>query len=142
MNPAPPKPPSKTADRKALAAYYSELRRWAQALEQWESDLDEREAAFEQAVEDAPDETVQRYAGMIGDESDVDEDDEDEMDCECDAEAAAAGCDCPKCEAIREAWVEESHLRKEARKAGAKFVTKDEEMNWLESLWKLEDKRT
>jgi hypothetical protein len=140
MNPAPPKPPSKTADRKALAAYYSELRRWAQALEQWEADLDEREAAFEQAVDAAPDETVQRYAESIG--TAVDEDDEDEMDCECDAEAAAAGCDCPKCEEIRAAWVEESHLRKEARKAGAKFITKDDEMKWLDDLWKLEDKRT
>jgi hypothetical protein len=129
MNPAPPKPPLKTADRKAWQSFYSELRRWAQALEQWESDLDEREAAFEQAVEEAPDETVQRYAESVG--NTVVDDDEDEMDCECDAEAAAAGCDCPKCEMMRKDWVEQS---KGPEKAG-------DGIQWLEDLWKLEDKR-
>ena len=70
MNPAPPKPPSKNADRKALAAYWSELRRWAKALADWEADLDEREAAFE---------------------------DYDDEDCGCTIEDAKAGCECPTC---------------------------------------------
>ena len=132
MNPAPPKPPSKNADRKALAAYYSELRRWAKALEQWEADLDDREAAFEQALDEVDDETVQQYAGIInGHHSAVEDEDEDEMDCDCDAEAAAAGCDCSKCEMIRKNWVAQSKAHK---KAG-------DEVAWLEDLWNLEDKR-
>ena len=73
MNPAPPKPPA-TADRKALAAYYSELRRWAKALERWEADLDQREA-------DLADYSY----------------DEDEDECECGPQDALEGCDCPMC---------------------------------------------
>jgi hypothetical protein len=141
MNSTPPRPPSKNADRKALAAYFSELRRWANALEQWEADLDERESVFEEAMDEASDEKVRNYANRIAGEPLDEDEDEDEMDCECDAEAAAAGCDCPKCEAIREAWVEESRLRKEASKVRPGIVTKSDEMDWLENLWKLEDNR-
>ena len=140
MNPAPPKPPSKTADRKALAAYYSELRRWAQALERWEADLDERESTldeqqgiFEAALENADDPTVQRYADRSG-YTVVDESD-DEEDCGCNDEAAAAGCDCPTCEDTRQEWLRISREHKGTPKTS-------DEVNQLEALWKLEDKRT
>lgn len=143
MNPAPPKPPSKNADRKALAAYFSELRRWAKALGRWEASLDEREAAFERAVDQADDDAVQRYAGSFepdrgadrgtvvefscGHEHAVSYPPEDE--CDCGDEEAATGCPCPKCSKVRMVW-----FAKEP--AG-----KGDEVEWLESLWKLEDRR-
>ena len=146
MNPAPPKPPSKNAERKAWQAYYSELRRWAKALERWEADLDEREAAFERAVEDAPDDAVQRYAGnFVEDDCCCDEGTcnihpnqdygEDEMDCDCDNQAAIAGCDCPKCEMMRKSWLEQDKKKKKVKEPIG------DDVKWLENLWKLEDKR-
>ncbi len=50
MNPAPPKPPI-NATRKALAAYHSELRRWAEALKRWEEALDQRETELADAMD-------------------------------------------------------------------------------------------
>lgn len=96
MNPAPPKPPSKNADRKAMAAYWSELRRWSEALKNWEANLDARETQLKQDVADL--EKAQGYE--IGDEYELDEDG-DVMDCDCTTDDAEDGCDCPACEKWR-----------------------------------------
>lgn len=127
MNPAPPKPPSKNADRKALAAYWSELRRWAEALKNWEADLDHREAVLEAVIEDADDETVRRYAGAVSEE------DEDEG-CGCTVEDAKDGCECPTCMDWRQGQATAAKAKKAKESLG-------EEIKWLEDLWKLEDKR-
>ena len=121
MNPAPPKPPSKGADRKALAAYYSELRRWAQALERWEAELDEREA-------------VLASGGDYDDDGDIIVDDPD-MECDCTTEDAESGCDCPACEK----WRSERAKRMMQRQQAA--ATAGDEVQWLENLWNLPDKR-
>lgn len=132
---AQPKPPSKTADRKALAAYFSELRRWAERLSKWETetaewelDLDEREIALEQALNAAPDSVVQNYADSLG--ATIVDDDE----CECTEDEARDGCDCPPCRAWRRGQLEgaEEH---------AANVQVKHEIKELEALWKLEDKR-
>lgn len=140
MNPAPPKPPSKNANRKALAAYFSELRRWAEALRRWEADLDERETAFEKAVDEADDNTVQRYANgvavgvdwstghysVVGEDGTVEED-----DCDCGDEEATAGCTCPKCRKIMAQWYS----------VNDPVLPAGDEIEWLEKLWKLKDER-
>jgi len=134
MNPAPPKPPSKNADRKALAAYFSELRRWAEALKRWEADLDSREAALEQAIEGMSDQQVQNYADITAEGIATDEDD---YDCDCDDEAAVAGCDCAKCEDTRRAWMK---LAAESKDGQYKNFA-SQQVKWLEDLWKLPDTR-
>lgn len=140
MNPAPPKPPSKNANRKALAAYFSELRRWAEALRRWEADLDERETAFEKAVDEADDNTVQRYANgvTVGADWSAGHDrsvsytaTEEDEDCDCGDEEATAGCSCPKCRKIMAQWYS----------ANDPVPPAGDEIEWLEKLWKLRDER-
>jgi hypothetical protein len=137
MNPAPPKPP-KTANRKALAAYYSELRRWAEALERWEADLDQREAEFEEQFNQSDAEGSAKLKSAYDDYSDDGDtmvDDEDEMECGCTTEDAEEGCDCPVCEAWRVERAKKMMARQqEAAKSG-------DEVQWLEALWNLPDKR-
>jgi len=124
MNPAPPKPPSKNADHKAVTAYYSELRRWAQALESWEVALDQRETELADAINDFEEDDENVYV----------EGDEDER-CECGEEEAEAGCDCPKCMTWRSNRAKQMMERQQAAvKAG-------DELQWLENLWTLPDKR-
>src|SRR5271156_1582968 len=123
MNTAPPKPPSKNANRKAVAAYFSELRRWAQALESWEAALDQRETELAEAINEFEDDENVYVEG----------DDDDE--CNCTPELAEAGCDCPKCTMWRSNRAKQMIVRQQdAVKAG-------DELQWLENLYKLSDKR-
>lgn len=123
MNPAPPKPPSKNADRKAMAAYWSELRRWSEALAQWEADLDRRETELASAEAE----------GYI---EDCDAMDSDTIDaCGCTSEDAEDGCDCPPCESWR------SNRAKAMMKKQQAAVKAGDELQWLEELWQLPDKR-
>lgn len=143
MKPAP-KLPRKNASRKALAAYYSELRQWAQALEGWEAALLKQERSLEKALSKVPDEVIQSYAQYNGDDPrDIDIDDED---CDCTDEAAAAGCDCQKCEDTREAWARFADeklkpVRSFKLKKEPDAIIRGDGVQWLEDLWKLEDKR-
>jgi len=91
------------ATTKALQAWHSELRHlekrlgeWANILAERERLLEEQEAAFSAAVDDAPDEVVKHYANNHA--YDIDE------DCGCTPEDAVTGCDCPKCEQGRAHW--------------------------------------
>jgi hypothetical protein len=119
MNPAPPQPPAKNADRKAILAYHSELRRWADALARWEADLDRREQA---------------YHGDDGSLMD-DYDPGDIEECDCTVEEVDAGCDCPACERFRSERAQTMMKRQqEAVKVG-------DEIEFLENLWKLPDRR-
>jgi hypothetical protein len=117
MNPAPPKPPSKNADRKAMAAYWSELRRWAEALANWEADLDRREAE-------------------LADPEEIYDDNGDVIDgCGCTTQDAEDGCDCPTCEDWR------SRRAKGMMKRQQDAAKTGDEIQWLEDLWRLPDKR-
>ena len=121
MNPAPPQPPAKNADRKAILAYHSELRRWADALARWEANLDKRENALMEHEND----------GSLMDDYDPG----DMEECDCTVEEADAGCDCPACERFRSERAQKMIARQqEAVKAG-------DELQWLEDLWKLPDRR-
>lgn len=53
-----PLKPGKNADQKALNAYYSELRRWAQNLAEWEQNLTAREAALEEECDCSPEDAM------------------------------------------------------------------------------------
>jgi len=127
MNPAPPKPPAKNADRKAILAYHSELRRWAEALRRWEADLDRRE-------NNLIDFSREEREAMDDGDTMVD-DDGDEMDCDCTSEEAEAGCDCPSCEKWR------SDRAKAMMKSQQAAVKAGDEVQWLEELWNLPDRR-
>jgi len=132
MNPAPPKPPAKFANRKALLAYHSEMRRWADSLRRWEANLDMRESQIQRDVKDL--EEAQGYNAES--ETDlldppIDTDD----DCDCTTENAEDGCDCPPCREWRSRRAQAMMAsQQEAVKAG-------DEVQWLEELWNLPDKR-
>ena len=139
MNPAPPKPPSKNADRKAMTAYWSELRRWAEALANWEADLDKREAELEVVASKArhfDDCFCDEGTCNIHPNQDYGEDgDTIEEDCYCTTEDAEDGCECPACENWRSQRAQEMIKRQQAAaKTG-------DEIQWLEALYKLPDKR-
>jgi len=137
MNPAPPKPPAKFANRKAMMAYHSELRRWADSLRRWEADLDQRETEIAEAINEY-ERTYNGSHGQHEEDSDlldwdmpIDSDD----DCECTSENAEAGCDCPPCREWRSRRAQAMMARQQdAVKAG-------DELQWLEDLWKLPDRR-
>jgi hypothetical protein len=143
MNPAPPKPPSKNANRKALAAYFSELRRWAEALKRWEADLDERERDFEDRFNQSDEEGSAKLKTVWDDENDhygVDSDLLDdpiysEDECDCTTAEAEAGCDCPACVEWR------SRRAKKMMQRQQEAVKVGDEIQWLENLWNLPDKR-
>lgn len=114
MKPSIPKPPA-AADRKALAAYYSELRRWAETLKQWEANLAQREADLDKAlVTVEPDEDdIKRW------EDDLDKVFGRVKRLDTGTEAANAAV---------------NYLREEV-------LNKGDEVQWLENLHNLADKR-
>jgi hypothetical protein len=131
---APPKPPAKNADRKAVAAYYSELRRWAKSLEQWEAELAQREVDLDRDMVAAGPMTEQQDHYGVDDDL-LDEPIESEEECDCTTQEAEAGCDCPACEEWRSRRAKKMMARQmEATKSG-------DEVQWLEALWNLPDKR-
>ena len=133
---------------KALQAWQSELRRLEKRLEEWANDLAEREEILEEqeenfadAVDEADGETVQLYANKFSpDEPRPD------GDCGCTTEDVEGGCDCPKCEDRRirtEAYHSPTIILDRRPYPGDKGDKGDkgDEVQWLESLWKLNDKR-
>jgi hypothetical protein len=131
------------ATTKALQAWQSELRRlekrleeWANALAEREENLEQQEEAFADALDMASGEEVQRYADSFPPDGPDDED----GDCGCTPEDAEAGCDCPKCEDRRirtEAYHSPTIITDRRPYPG----DKGDEVQWLDNLWKLEDKR-
>ena len=127
-----PKTPPNT---KALQAWQSELRRLENRLQEWEHDLEKREAALERAVDELTD--VRVYANAV--EREYDQDDEwvevDDDDCTCTEEEARDGCECPPCVA----WRREQLAGAAEHTESVQAVSQD--VKWLEELWNLEDKR-
>jgi hypothetical protein len=166
MKPKPKKPAEKPivgqtfvpATTKALQAWKSELRRletrlgeWANQLAERERVLEEQEAAFEAALDNADEKVVERYASTWedahGDECELtmDADGNVHADCGCLDTDAGAGCDCPKCQNTRANWVGGTDFTNyftlhHGQQASPKQPVGDE-VKWLENLWKLEDKR-
>jgi hypothetical protein len=140
------------ATTKALQAWQSELRRLEQRLEEWANDLaqreeilEEQEEAFATAVDGADGETVQLYADHVAQDSgsyliDENGDIREENDCGCTPEDVEEGCDCPKCESVRHQERVATDQRK-TEAAKAKKGVQGDEVQWLENLWKLNDKR-
>lgn len=138
MNSTPPQPPPKNADRKALAAFHSELRRWADALTRWEASLDVRETQLANDVQFV--EEMEHWKPSRADSVDEDSDlldtpiDTDD-DCDCTTENAKDGCDCPPCREWRSRRAQKMMVsQQDAVKTG-------DEVQWLESLWNLPDRR-
>jgi hypothetical protein len=131
---------SAPATTKALQAWQSELRRlekrleeWANALAQREETLEQQETALANAINEAESGVVQRYADNLSDDSGtmVDDDEDFDGDCGCTADDAKAGCDCPKCEEMKKVSAK--------LKGTSQYI--GDEVQWLENLWKLKDKR-
>jgi hypothetical protein len=137
------------ATTKALQAWQSELRRLEKRLEEWhneltarEKTLEQQEAAFADALDNADGETVQLYADKFSPS-----DEPCDEDCGCTPEDAASNCDCPKCSSTRTDWADTKHPQTN----GFGFPDDEpilsvrqpagDEVTWLESLWKLEDRR-
>lgn len=118
----PPVKPGKNATQKELAAYHSQLRRWARTIEERETRLrkieqllaaketllEKRERLLDDMAEELgldPDDPSWN-SEMDGEDGD-DEDDEDEEDdprvleCGCSVYDAKNGCECPECEQWR-----------------------------------------
>ena len=126
----PPRPPAK-AGQKANAAYYSELRRWAQRLAAWEHDLQEREDILNEREEEMNDSI-------------------DEEDCECGPQDALDGCGCPTCTAWR--YNNPAAMRVHGGDGRAQIITErrplpeslkpvGDEVDFLNKLFLLKDKR-
>ena|SRR5271154_2000758 len=132
MNPAPPKPPkNKLVNRKAVLAYYSELRHWAETLESKESMLNARETELAEAINE-----YERHYNRHDEHSDLlDTPIESDDECECTSENAEAGCDCPPCREWRSRRAQKMMASQQAA------VKEGDELQWLEDLWKLPDRR-
>lgn len=122
------------------------LAEWDAELTKREKTLEQQEAAFEEIVDGADEETIQMYADHFSEDSES----PDGNDCGCTAEDAASNCDCPKCEKQRTDWVgtgfqpmrfDWSIGLPPERKHALMNNPVGDEVNWLENLWKLEDKR-
>src|SRR5277367_5963071 len=92
---APPKPPNKLVNRKSVLAYYSELRRWAEALERRSDELDDQETELARAMTEFEMEHNQEDSDLL------DTPIETEEECDCTTENAKDGCGCPACEEWR-----------------------------------------
>ena len=133
--PKPPAKPATTATRKALLAYHSELQKYHEKLVQWETLLSQKNAELIEMREEFEEMVEAEGYGW---------DDEDE-ECECGPTEALEGCPCETCESWRE-------MNPAAmRAAGSKFTDTSrrpvpaalagDEVQWLESLFTLKDKR-
>jgi hypothetical protein len=131
--PDPPKKPGRNATEKALSAFHSELRRYRDVLETFAADL-----------EKFSDELNQR-AQELADRGKYLNDDKDE--CDCGPQDALDGCECDTCTEWRALRVHAGHDEPAPR-----TTTSDEplylmqqpagdEVNWLEGLYKLKDRR-
>jgi len=136
-SPKPPTKPEIKATRKALLAYHSELQKYHEKLVQWETLLTQRNADLIKMREDF--EVLVEQSGYDWDDEDDDE------ECECGPTEALEGCPCETCESWRD-------MNPAAmRAAGSKFtdtsrrpvpaVAAGDEVQWLESLFTLKDKR-
>jgi hypothetical protein len=118
------KPAASPATTKALQAWQSELRRLEKRLEEWsneltvrEENLERQEAVFEATVDGADEETIKMYAKSFPSDAPKTEDDDDEC-----------YCDEGTCNIHPQDFVKHTPVP-------------GDEIKWLESLWKLEDKR-
>lgn len=135
--PTPPTKPDVRATRKALLAYHSELQKYHEKLQQWEQLLSTRNQELMEARQDF-DDLMEREGMGFEEECYCDEGtcnlhadyDDDEEDCECGPEDAKAGCPCETCFQWRK-------LQKEAKQP----VVVGDEVQWLEKLMTLKDKR-
>jgi len=141
------------ATTKALQAWQSELRRlekrlveWEHALGEREENLEKQEAAFEAAVDGANEETIKMYADKfkpdIFNHEDCHSTQDHYGDCGCTVEDAEDGCDCPKCAGLRDQGADRTQYQEKVAIDQLKSAAaKGDSVQWLESLWKLEDKR-
>ena len=126
---APLKPPNKLVNRKSVLAYYSELRRWAKALERRSDELADQETELARAMTEFEMEHNQEDSDLL--DTPIESDDE----CECTSENAEAGCDCPPCREWRSRRAQKMMASQQAA------VKEGDELQWLEDLWKLPDRR-
>jgi len=130
MNAPPKLPKKKLINRKSVLAYYSELRRWAETLENRESMLDARETELAEAINE-----YERMYNSHDDSDLLDTPIDSDDDCDCTTESAAAGCDCPPCREWR------SRRAKKMMASQQAAVKEGDELQWLEELWNLPDRR-
>jgi hypothetical protein len=116
-----PAKPGANATKKAVLAFYSQLKKYHSKLEELDVRLQAKEAELRELEE-------------IYEEMDEDEL-EDELDCGCTVADAKAGCDCPDCDIWRD--MEKCRIRAEEK---SKKPSNDE-VEFLEGLFKLKDKR-
>lgn len=119
-----PAKPGKDATKKAILAFYSQLKKYHKKLEELDVRLQAKEAELREIQE------------MF---EEVDEEEsEEELDCGCTVADAKTGCDCPDCDIWRD--MEACRIRKQGAKPAAKDG-KGDEVEFLESIFKLKDKR-
>jgi hypothetical protein len=127
--PTPPAKPAVNATRKALLAYHSELQKYHQKLREWETLLSKRNKELMEA-RDAFEEMVN-----------ADEEwgfDLDDDECECGPSDAIDGCTCETCCSWRDD--NPAAMRVHGKEAKLPVVAGDE-VQWLEKLFDLKDKR-
>jgi hypothetical protein len=128
--PKPPAAPPIKATRKALLAYHSELKKYHKKLQEWEDLLCQRNEELMEAKDE--------FEAMMEDDWPFEEDDEDEKEGECSKQDVTDDCKCDTCESWRVAAG--FNLRTNEPRSKKPALAGDE-VKWLESLFKLKDKR-
>jgi hypothetical protein len=132
--PQPPTKPAVNATHKALLAYHSELQKYHEKLREWEALLSKRNKELIEA-RDAFEEMVN---AVDEDEEWGFEFDEEEGECECGPSEAIDGCPCETCCCWR--YDNPAAMRVHSKEAKPPVVAGDE-VQWLEKLFDLKDKR-
>jgi len=122
--PLPP-PAPKTKTQRALDAYASELRRYERKLLAWSEDLEAREADLASVIENECD----------GDPYLV------EDECDCGPQDALDGCECETCGNWQDAHKATMAYENSDAKAVNDARAAGDELDWLEKLHGLKDKR-
>jgi hypothetical protein len=124
---SPTKPkPGTPLNSKALAAYHSELKRYEKSLVDYQRFLESKEREI----------VAWERANQVFDDEGEDYGPEE---CDCTQEDAIAGCDCEACEGWR--FTHKQTIAHSLMEADAAIAKDGDEINFLERLFELKDKR-